>query len=133
MFEVFRCARKANGPVVRLGHSAGDQARRVLDNAGPLNLHSPTRRSTGVPDALTSAQHVLGLSVYLYQCCCVLILAIPWPGRGRSFPAAMLAGVAAETVETARAPLVTKPTQKRAGLDSGSPVRPALVGRIGRP
>ena len=47
MFEVFRCARKANGPAVRLGHSVGNQARRAPDNAGPLNFHSPTQKRAG--------------------------------------------------------------------------------------
>ena len=45
----------------------------------------------------------------------------------------MLAGAEADAVERPRALLVTEPTQKRAGLDSGSPVLPALMGRIGRP
>ena len=40
--------RKANGPAVRLGHSVDDQARRVLDNAGPLNFHSPTRDAAAI-------------------------------------------------------------------------------------
>lgn len=47
----------------------------------------------------------------------VLILAMPWPGRGRSFPAAMLACAEADAVERPRALLVTEPTQKRAGND----------------
>ena len=72
--------RKANGPAIMLGHSVDDQARRAPDNAGPLNFHSPTRRSTGGPDALTSAQHVLGLPIYLYQFCCVFPLLLPGKG-----------------------------------------------------
>ena len=62
----------------------------------------------------------------------VLILAIPWPGRGRSFPAAMLDGVATEAVETARAPLVTEPTQKRAGRYPGNVFRLHPISRTGR-
>ena len=62
----------------------------------------------------------------------VLILAIPWPGRGRFFPASMPAGVATEAVETARAPLVTKPTQKRTGRYPGNVFRLHLISRTSR-